>query len=100
MNHASIFDTHLEQPEASLGVRYVQQAIIGFHQDENNDWVAELACGHGQHMRHKPPFVNRPWVTSEAQRRQQVGQLVDCLKCDRGEPVADWAGKARDHEEG
>ena len=29
----------------------MQQAIIGFHVDEENDWVADLACGHGQHMR-------------------------------------------------
>ena len=33
----------------------MQQAIVGFHLDEENHWVAELACGHGQHVRHDPP---------------------------------------------
>ncbi len=28
----------------------MQQAIIDFHLDEENDWVADLACGHGQHV--------------------------------------------------
>lgn len=36
--------------------------ITGFHQDEAGDWVAELNCHHGQHVRNKPPFFNRPWV--------------------------------------
>ncbi|HNP02715.1 MAG TPA: DUF3565 domain-containing protein, partial [Agitococcus sp.] len=27
----------------------MQQAIVGFHTDEENHWVAELACGHNQH---------------------------------------------------
>jgi hypothetical protein len=25
----------------------MQQAIVGFHLDEENHWVADLACGHG-----------------------------------------------------
>ncbi|HNL36500.1 MAG TPA: DUF3565 domain-containing protein, partial [Agitococcus sp.] len=33
----------------------MQQAIVGFHTDEENHWVAELACGHNQHTRHNPP---------------------------------------------
>ena len=37
----------------------MQQAIIGFHLDEENDWVADLACGHGQHVRHNPPWQKR-----------------------------------------
>lgn len=35
----------------------MQQAIIGFHQDEKGDWVARLACRHQQHMRHNPPWI-------------------------------------------
>lgn len=31
-----------------------QQPIVGFHQDEEGDWVASLACGHNQHVRHNP----------------------------------------------
>ena len=34
--------------------------IDGFHQDEEGHWVAELRCGHGQHVRHAPPFWQRP----------------------------------------
>jgi len=44
----------------------VQRAIDGFHQDEVGDWVAELRCGHGQHVRHHPPFWVRPWVLTGA----------------------------------
>lgn len=76
----------------------MQQSITGFHRDENNEWVAELACGHGQHMRHKPPFVNRPWVESEKGRREQLGRKVECLKCERDEPVADWARARQNHD--
>ena len=40
----------------------MKRKITGFHKDEENDWVAELECHHQQHVRHQPPFVNRPWV--------------------------------------
>ena len=49
----------------------MQQAMIDFHLDEENHWVAELACGHTQHVRHTPPWQNRPWVMTE-QGRQVV----------------------------
>ncbi|HVT37151.1 MAG TPA: DUF3565 domain-containing protein [Nevskiaceae bacterium] len=26
--------------------------------------MAELECGHRQHVRHQPPGINRPWVTT------------------------------------
>lgn len=65
----------------------MQRSIIGFHQDEANDWVAELDCGHGQHVRHKPPFFNRPWVVTAAGRRAKLGMQLDCVRCDRQEPA-------------
>ena len=40
--------------------------LAGFHQDEEEHWVAELECGHGQHVRHDPPWQVRTWVTTEA----------------------------------
>ena len=55
--------------------------IIGFHQDEEGAWVAELACGHGQHVRHAPPFQNRPWVNDPAARAQKLGTELECLLC-------------------
>lgn len=61
----------------------MQQAICGYHRDEEGHWVAELSCGHGQHVRHTPPWVNRPWVTTEAGRRERLGMLLECRKCDR-----------------
>jgi tellurite resistance-related uncharacterized protein len=56
--------------------------IRGFHQDDAGDWVAELGCGHGQHMRHRPPFEQRPWVTSEQGRAAKIDASIDCPLCD------------------
>jgi hypothetical protein len=64
----------------------MQQPITGFHQDSEYDWVAELACGHFQHVRHRPPWIQRPWVVTEKGRAAMLGKLLDCKKCDRGEP--------------
>jgi hypothetical protein len=64
----------------------MHQPIIGFHQDEQSDWVADLACGHGQHVRHQPPFVSRPWVLTEEGRGRYLGQPLDCKKCEEEEP--------------
>lgn len=60
----------------------METTIAGFHQDEAGDWVAELACGHGQHMRHKPPWLMRGWVTTEQGRQDKIGQSIDCSLCD------------------
>ncbi|MGK4004000.1 DUF3565 domain-containing protein [Sorangium sp. So ce1036] len=57
--------------------------ITGYHQDEANDWVAELRCGHGQHVRHKPPLVTRPWVLTPEGRASMLGTELDCVRCDR-----------------
>lgn len=52
--------------------------INGFHQDDEGHWVAELACGHTQHVRHRPPWQNREWTQTEAGRAGRVGQRIDC----------------------
>jgi len=57
--------------------------IVGFHQDEEHDWVADLECGHRQHVRHRPPWINRPWVTTSTGRRRHLGVELDCVDCDR-----------------
>jgi len=64
----------------------MQQPIIGYHRDEEDHWVAELACGHNQHVRHQPPFIRRPWVLTPRGRAAHLGTLLECLKCRRGEP--------------
>lgn len=60
----------------------MEQPIIGFHQDEVGDWVADLACGHTQHVRHNPPFSNRPWVLTAEGRQQFLGFMLNCKVCD------------------
>ena len=64
----------------------MQRKITCFHRDEENHWVAELDCGHNQHVRHEPPWINRPWVTSAQGRQRALGQVLDCKKCDAGAP--------------
>jgi tellurite methyltransferase len=66
-------------------VAILERKIIGFHEDEESHWVAELDCGHAQHTRHDPPFFPRPWVLTEAGRSLQIGTSLDCLRCDRQE---------------
>jgi len=66
----------------SQGVRTVKRAIVGFHLDEENDWVADLDCGHRQHVRHNPPWTLRPWVITEAGRAERLGETLECKKCD------------------
>ncbi len=60
----------------------MQRKIVGFHRDQKSDWVADLACGHGQHVRHNPPFENRPWVVTEDGRAAKLGVALNCVRCD------------------
>ena len=62
-----------------------KQAMVGYHLDDEGHWVAELACGHFQHVRHEPPWMVRPWVLTEEGRKSMLGYELDCKKCDRGE---------------
>ena len=76
----------------------MKRPITGFRLDEEGDWVAILGCGHPQHVRHKPPFVRRPWVTTEAGRRRTLGQMLDCVRCDRLElPAGTVPGTRTEH---
>ena len=61
-------------------LRSMRRRITGYHRDEESHWVAELDCGHNQHVRHNPP-----WVTTEEGRASMLGTELDCRKCDRGE---------------
>lgn len=63
----------------------VERAMTGFHQDDVGDWVAELECGHNQHVRHRPPFQMREWVVDDESRHARLGAPLDCPLCDRGE---------------
>ena len=63
----------------------MRRQIAGFHQDEDGDSVAELSCLHNQHVRHQPPFFDRPWVLDAEGRAGRIGQELDCPLCDRAE---------------
>lgn len=64
-----------------------QRRIVGFYQDNDKDWVARLACGHAQHVRHNPPWQQREWVMTDSGRNQKIGEMLSCVKCDQGEPA-------------
>ncbi len=63
----------------------MKRQIVGFGTDTDGDWFAELDCGHAQHVRHKPPFIVREWVTTHAGRDGMLGESLDCVRCDRFE---------------
>ena len=63
-----------------------ERRIVGFHQDDEQHWVAELDCGHDQHVRHDPPWQNRPWVVHAAGREAALGRLLACRQCEQGAP--------------
>jgi len=60
----------------------MKRRIVRFHLDAEREWVAELECGHEQHVRHAPPFVERPWVVTEDGRASRLGEELSCAVCD------------------
>ena len=62
----------------------MKKAIQGYHKDDEDHWVAQLVCGHFQHVRHAPPWVTRDWVVTEEGRDSMLGFELNCKKCDQG----------------
>lgn len=62
----------------------MKQKIVGYHKDEEDHWVAQLKCGHFQHVRHDPPWTSRPWVITAEGRDSMLGFELNCKKCDQG----------------
>ena len=60
----------------------VERRITGFRQDPEQHWIAELECGHSQHVRHTPPWEVRPWVLTLEGRAGRLGTLLPCRQCD------------------
>jgi tellurite resistance-related uncharacterized protein len=58
-----------------------KRKITRFARDEAGDWVAQLECGHTQHVRHRPPLENRLWVVTESGRREHLGIELECRSC-------------------
>ena len=44
--------------------------------------IITLECGHEQHVRHKPPLVERSWVLTAEGRAGMIGATLDCRACD------------------
>jgi hypothetical protein len=61
--------------------RGIARRIIGFHTDDEAHWVADLECGHTQHVRHDPPWQLRPWVITEQGRAEHLGTELRCVVC-------------------
>ena len=59
----------------------MEQPIVNFEQDDEGHWVALLACGHKQHVRHDPPLRNRAWVLTESGRQRFLGAKLTCKLC-------------------
>jgi len=64
------------------GTIHLNRKITGYHQDHEHHWVAELECGHGQHVRHEPPFFKREWAITQAGRDSHLGSELNCVRCD------------------
>ena len=62
------------------------RAIRSFHRDAEGHWFARLECGHHQHTRHNPPWINRPWVEQSLGRIAMLGSPLACRKCADGAP--------------
>jgi hypothetical protein len=62
-------------------IRGVPSRVVRFHEDDEGHWVADLECGHTQHVRHDPPWQIRPWVTTPEGRAAFIGTPLQCLKC-------------------
>lgn len=60
----------------------MERRITGYHQDDEGEWVAELECGHGQHLRHDPPWQDRPWVLDPGGRDAHLGTPLRCRLCE------------------
>jgi tellurite methyltransferase len=65
----------------------MRRQIVEFDRDDAGEWVAVLSCLHRQHVRHRPPFQDRPWVQTEEGRATRLGSDIDCPLCDRAELV-------------
>jgi hypothetical protein len=59
----------------------IPRRIVGFHKDDEEHWVADLECGHTQHVRHDPPWQVREWVTTAEGRASRIGTTLKCVKC-------------------
>jgi hypothetical protein len=72
----------------------MRRRIIGFHEDTEGHWVADLECGHAQHVRHEPPWQERSWVPDAGRPRGHDRNLSRLRPLRRGEPEERAAAQA------
>lgn len=75
----------------------MERALVGFHQDKDLHWVAELECGRARHVRHEPRWQNRSWVSTAEGRSRFLGVILDCVLCEQALALRE-AGLAEDGE--
>lgn len=63
----------------------MERPIVEFGLGDDGDLVAILSCGHSQHVRHNPPFINRPWTATAEGRSGMIGKPLNCVRCDNFE---------------
>ncbi|MEO7560829.1 MAG: DUF3565 domain-containing protein [Nitrosospira sp.] len=63
----------------------MDRPITRFEFDSEGVPMAFLTCGHPQHVRHNPPFINRPWITTDEGRNSMLGKTLNCVRCDKFE---------------
>jgi tellurite methyltransferase len=78
-----------KSPQTFLVIN-MHRPITAFKRGEHGQWLAFLSCGHKQHVRHQPPFFDRPWVTTEQGRSEKINEPLDCVECDRFEIPDDF----------
>lgn len=60
----------------------MNQKITDYLKDMEDHWVAKLSCGHVQHVRHDPPWMEREWVLTAEGRESRIGVELNCVVCD------------------
>ena len=83
------------QEGTTMAEHSVLRAITGFRQDDHAEWIAELRCGHGQHVRHKPPFWSCEWILTAEGRDAKLGTALPCVLCGRFEMPAGYQAYKR-----
>jgi len=69
----------------------VQRTIVDFHQDDQGERLATLACGNERHVRHRPPLFPGSWVLEAEGGGKRIGTPLECGLCDQGGEAACFA---------
>ena len=75
------FSAPREAEGTTNGENMPLRAITQLRQDDLGDWIAELSCGHSQHVRHDPPWQVRAWTQTAEGRASRIGTPLDCPIC-------------------